>query len=103
MSAHRAILLAGGNRGDVAATMERVGELLAARAGRVVAASASYESAPWGFEAEGRFLNRAFVVETALGAEACSTSRSRSSATWAATAWPRLSNGPVRANATPRA
>lgn len=70
MSAHRAILLAGGNRGDVAATMERVGELLAARAGRVVAASASYESAPWGFEAEGRFLNRAFVVETALGAEA---------------------------------
>lgn len=70
MTQHRAILLAGANRGDVAEAMERVGELLEQRAGRVVAASSAYESAPWGFESEWLFLNRAFVVETALEAEA---------------------------------
>lgn len=70
MTMHRTILLAGGNRGDVAAAMARVERLLSERAGRVVAASAAYESAPWGFEAGGRFLNRAFVVETKLEAEA---------------------------------
>lgn len=69
MTMHRTILLAGGNRGDVAAAMELVGRLLAERVGRVAAVSRLYESEPWGFEAEGRFLNRAFVVETALGAE----------------------------------
>lgn len=70
MTMHRTILLAGGNRGDVAAAMARVGRLLSERAGRVAAVSHLYESAPWGFEAAGRFLNRAFVVETELEAEA---------------------------------
>lgn len=70
MTLHRAILLAGANRGDVAEAMERVGELLAERVGRVVAASSVYESVPWGFESEWLFLNRAFVVETELEAEA---------------------------------
>lgn len=69
MSAHRAILLAGGNRGDVAAAMERVAVLLEERAGHVAAMSRIYFSEPWGFEAEGRFLNRAFVVETYLEPE----------------------------------
>jgi 2-amino-4-hydroxy-6-hydroxymethyldihydropteridine diphosphokinase len=39
------------------------------RCGRVVQVSASYESEPWGFEAEEWFLNRVLVVETALGPE----------------------------------
>ena len=69
MTTHRAILLAGGNRGDVAAAMTFVEGLLSERAGRVTAASRLYESEPWGFECRNRFLNRAFVVETALGAE----------------------------------
>lgn len=69
MSAHRAILLAGGNRGDVAAAMERVAALLEERAGHVAAMSRIYFSEPWGFEAEGRFQNRAFVVETYLEPE----------------------------------
>lgn len=69
MSVHRAILLAGGNRGDVAAAMERVAALLEERAGHVAAMSRIYFSEPWGFEAEGRFQNRAFVVETYLKPE----------------------------------
>ena len=69
MSAHRAILLAGGNRGDVAAAMRRVAALLEERAGHVAAMSRIYSSEPWGFEAEGRFQNRAFVVETDLEPE----------------------------------
>lgn len=69
MSAHRAILLAGGNRGDVAAAMERVAALLEERAGHVAAMSRIYFSEPWGFEAEGCFQNRAFVVETYLEPE----------------------------------
>ena len=36
------------------------------RCGRVVRTSASYESEPWGFEAEEWFLNRVIVLETSL-------------------------------------
>ena len=65
----RAVLLTGGNLGEVAQTLATARRKLAERAGREVAASTLYESEPWGFEAEGRFQNRAFVVETYLEPE----------------------------------
>ena len=40
--------------------------LIINRCGRVVKVSSSYESEPWGFEAEEWFLNRVIVVETEL-------------------------------------
>jgi len=37
--------------------------------GRVVKVSSSYESEPWGFEAEEWFLNRVIVIETSMSPE----------------------------------
>ena len=43
--------------------------LIINRCGHVVKVSSSYESEPWGFEAEEWFLNRVIVVETELAPE----------------------------------
>ena len=67
---HRAIVLAGGNIGDVAARFVEAEHWLAERGVRVVARSQNYESRAWGFESEMLFVNVAWEVETALEAEA---------------------------------
>ena len=66
---HRAIVLAGGNIGDVAARFVEAERLLADRGVRVVKRSQNYESRAWGFESDWLFTNVAWEVATALEAE----------------------------------
>lgn len=63
-----AILIAGGNRGDVEAALGRVRALIGERAGTVTRCSGLYRSPAWGFDSA-EFTNRVFVVETALPPE----------------------------------
>ncbi len=67
----RAILLTGGNEGDVAVALASAREMLSARAGAVVAASQIYRSAPWGDMEAGAedFLDQALILETPLTPE----------------------------------
>lgn len=66
---HRAIVLAGGNIGDVAMRFVEAERLLSKRGVAVVARSQNYESRAWGFESEMLFVNSAWEVETALEPE----------------------------------
>ena len=66
---HRAIILAGGNIGDVAMRFVEAEQLLAERGVVVVARSQNYESKAWGFESELLFVNAAWEIETALESE----------------------------------
>lgn len=63
-----AYLLLGSNLGNRAALLHDARARLAATAGRVVAASALYETAAWGREDQPAFLNQALAVETFLPA-----------------------------------
>lgn len=64
-----AVLLLGGNIGDVLATLGRADALIAERAGAVLARSRDHWTEPWGFKDERLFLNRALLVSTALEPE----------------------------------
>ena len=64
-----AVVITGGNLGDVAGNLAAAREMMAAEVGRIVAESSVRESAPWGFEASERFLNQVLVVETSLEPE----------------------------------
>ena len=66
---HRAIILAGGNIGDVAARFVEAERLLVERGVEVVRRSQNYTSRAWGFESEKLFVNVAWEVETTLEAE----------------------------------
>jgi 2-amino-4-hydroxy-6-hydroxymethyldihydropteridine diphosphokinase len=66
---HRAIILAGGNIGDVAARFVEAEQCLAERGVSVVARSQNYESRAWGFESEMLFVNAVWEVKTELEAE----------------------------------
>ena len=66
---HRAIILAGGNIGEVAERFVEAERLLAERGVEVTARSQNYESRAWGFESEMLFVNAAWAVETELEAE----------------------------------
>ncbi len=66
---HRAIILAGGNIGDVAARFVEAERLLAWRGVEVVARSQNYTTKAWGFESEMLFTNAAWGVATELEAE----------------------------------
>ena len=66
---HRAIILAGGNIGDVAARFVEAERLLSERGVAIVARSQNYESRAWGFESDMLFVNVAWEVETALEPE----------------------------------
>lgn len=63
-------VLFGSNLGDREGIFASACLLINNRCGRVVAVSSSYESEPWGFEAEEWFLNRVIVVETGLAPDA---------------------------------
>lgn len=62
----RVVVITGGNRGDVRRLLDRAKGLIEERVGRVVKASAHYESEPWGFEASTSFWNQVLEVETSL-------------------------------------
>ena len=66
---HRAIVLAGGNIGDVAMRFKEAERLLAERGVEVVARSQNYSSRAWGFESEDCFTNSAWELATELEAE----------------------------------
>jgi 2-amino-4-hydroxy-6-hydroxymethyldihydropteridine diphosphokinase len=65
-----AYLLLGSNLGDRVARLAQARHDLAATAGRLVAASALYETAAWGLEDQPAFLNQVLAVETELDAPA---------------------------------
>ena len=67
---HRAIILAGGNIGDVAMRFIEAEQLLTERGVEVVARSKNYTTKAWGFESEMLFTNAAWEVATERGAEA---------------------------------
>lgn len=64
-----AVILGGGNIGDVESRLKLAEKLIGERAGEVVAHSAFHSSKAWGFQSQNDFLNRAFVVRTTLTAE----------------------------------
>lgn len=61
----RALLLTGGNQGDVRSRLAEALRLLGERAGSITAASGIYRSASWGFEAAD-FCNQAVGIDTRL-------------------------------------
>ena len=62
----KAVLLTGGNLGDIARTMIQARELIAQRAGEIISESKIYTSEAWGFESENQFLNQVIIIETRL-------------------------------------
>lgn len=66
---HRAIILAGGNIGDVAMRFVEAEQLLAERGVAIVARSKNYTTKSWGFESELLFTNAAWEVATELKPE----------------------------------
>ena len=66
---HHAIILAGGNIGDVVNRFVEAERLLAERGVIIVARSKNYATKAWGFESEMLFTNAAWEVVTELGAE----------------------------------
>lgn len=66
---HRAIILAGGNIGDVAARFVEAERLLTERGVAIVARSKNYTTKSWGFESEMLFTNAAWEVTTERDAE----------------------------------
>ena len=66
---HRAVILAGGNIGDVAMRFIEAERLLTERGVRIVERSRNYSTKAWGFECEMLFTNAAWEVATKLDAE----------------------------------
>ena len=64
------VLSIGGNLGNRLENIRQAIGYIEERIGTIKQRSSVYESEPWGFEAEHRFLNAVVVVETALSPEA---------------------------------
>ena len=60
----RAVLLMGGNLGDVKDRLRCAQQLINSRIGAVLRCSHCYVSAPWGFEAPQPFMNQVVIVST---------------------------------------
>lgn len=65
----RAVIITGGNLGDVKNCLREAQRLINAQAGVVMRCSHMYESKAWGFDAEHYFFNQVLVVDTDLGPE----------------------------------
>ena len=61
-----ALLLLGGNIGDVSATTLRAEEMIGQNVGTVLSRSRDHWTEPWGFHDDRLFLNRALLVRTDL-------------------------------------
>ncbi len=61
-----ALLLLGGNIGDIVITMRRAEEMIGEEVGTVLSRSRDHWTEPWGFQDDRLFLNRALVVGTDL-------------------------------------
>ncbi len=61
-----ALLLLGGNIGDVRITTDRAEEMIGEQCGAVLSRSRDHWTEPWGFQDDRLFLNRALVVRTGL-------------------------------------
>jgi 2-amino-4-hydroxy-6-hydroxymethyldihydropteridine diphosphokinase len=59
-----ALVLLGGNIGDVRATFALAERLITERAGAIVSRSRDHWTEPWGFADERLFLNRALIIGT---------------------------------------
>ncbi len=62
----KVVLSLGANVGNCAETLACACGLLAYDVGKITAESSLYETAPWGFESENRFLNQIVILETKL-------------------------------------
>lgn len=62
----RVYLSIGGNQGDREDNLLRTIGLVGERIGRVIRCSSVYESEPWGFVADRKFLNQVLLVDTEL-------------------------------------
>ena len=60
----RVIAGLGSNLGDRFAALTRATKLIVEEAGEVIASSSVWETEPWGFEADDKFLNMVVVIET---------------------------------------
>lgn len=58
----------GTNRGDRKKALETAAEYISERIGRIVQASAVYETEPWGFDSNNLFLNQVLCIDTTLDA-----------------------------------
>lgn len=61
-----AVLLLGGNVGDVAGTFRKAEEAIVARIGAIRSRSRDHRTEPWGFNDERLFLNRALIIASDL-------------------------------------
>jgi 2-amino-4-hydroxy-6-hydroxymethyldihydropteridine diphosphokinase len=62
-------LLLGGNLGDRYKTISRAKDLIGVWIGPIHDESSVYESEPWGFDHENKFLNQVVIAETGLSPE----------------------------------
>ena len=62
----RTVIITGGNIGDMKPRLRQAQQLINRDIGIVLRCSHVYESEPWGFRAENRFMNQAMVVDTEL-------------------------------------
>lgn len=61
---HRVYLGLGTNLGDRETQILRAEEMIAGTIGRMTAASSLYETEPWGFDSEHKFINAVVAVDT---------------------------------------
>ena len=63
---HRTFLGLGSNMGDRQRTISQAMEEIGHRIGRVVAMSSLYETDPWGYKSENKYINAVVAVDTEL-------------------------------------
>ena len=63
---HRTFLGLGSNMGDRQRTISQAMEEISHRIGRVVAMSSFYETDPWGYKSENKYINAVVAVDTEL-------------------------------------
>jgi 2-amino-4-hydroxy-6-hydroxymethyldihydropteridine diphosphokinase len=59
----------GSNLGDRSVNLQRARKLLEEKIGTLKAVSSEYETEPWGFHSENRFINQVVAIETGLPPE----------------------------------
>ena len=65
----RTVIITGGNIGEMKPRLRQAQQLINKDIGIVLRCSHVYESEPWGFTSENKFMNQAMVVDTELSPE----------------------------------